>query len=55
MSQSSPKDKTKFDRKVKLEVILSTPDDSDIGYFINVDVSYPDNEKEKNNKFPFCS
>ena len=34
----------------KLEEILKTPDDNDIGYFIEVDLKYPDdiNEQTKN-------
>ena len=47
MSQPLPYDKIKFDRKVKLEAILNAPDDSDIGYFIEVDSKYPDKIKEK--------
>ena len=38
----------------KLEEFLNTPDDSDIGYFIEVDLKYPDNIKEKTKNFPFC-
>ena len=38
----------------KLEEISNTPDDSDIGYFVEVDLAYPDNIKEKSTKFPFC-
>ena len=38
----------------KLEEILVTPDDSDIGFFIEVDLRYPDNIKEKTKNFPFC-
>ena len=38
----------------KLQEILNTPDDGDIGYFIEVDIEYPDNTKEKTRKFPFC-
>ena len=38
----------------ELEEVLNTPDDSDIGYFIEVDLRYPDNRKEKTKKFPFC-
>ena len=38
----------------KLEEILHTPDDSDIGYFVEVDSRYPDNIKEKTKIFPFC-
>ena len=37
----------------KLEDILNTPDYSDIGYFIEVDLKYPDNIKEKTKKIPF--
>ena len=35
----------------KLEEILNTPDDGDIGYFVEVDLSYPDNIIKN---FPFC-
>ena len=42
-----PSDEIKFDRNVKLEDILNTPDDSDIGYFIEGDLKYPDNIKYK--------
>ena len=37
-----------------LEEILNTPDDSDIGYFIEVGLRYPDNIKEKTKNFPLC-
>ena len=37
----------------KLEEILNTPDDSDIGYFVEVDLKYPDNIKEETKNFPF--
>ena len=36
-----------------IEKILNTPDDSDIGYFIEVNSKYPDNIKEKTKLFPF--
>ena len=48
MSQPLPYDEIKFDRNAKLEDILSTPDDSDIGYFVEVDSKYPNESKEKN-------
>ena len=54
MSQYLPYDDIKFDNKVKLEDILNTPDDSEIGYFVECDLSYPDNIKEKTKNFPFC-
>ena len=37
-----------------LEEILNTPDDSDIVYFVEVDLNYPDNIKEKTKNFPFA-
>ena len=54
MSEPLPYDEIKFDNNVDLEDILNTPDDSDIGYFIDVDLTYPDNIKEKTKNFPFC-
>ena len=38
----------------KLEEILNTPDDSGIGYFVEVDLRYPDDIKEKIKSFPFA-
>ena len=37
-----------------LEEILNTPDDNEIGYFLEVDLKYPDDIKEKTKNFPFC-
>ena len=54
MSQYLPYDEIKFDNNISLEDILNTPDDSDIGYFIEVDLQYPDNIKEKTKNFPFA-
>ena len=54
MIQPLPYDEIKFDRNVKLEDILNTPDDSDIGYFVEVDLKYPDNIKERTKNFPFA-
>ena len=48
MSEPLHYDEIKFDKNVKLENILNTPDDSDIGYFIEVDLSYPDSIKKQN-------
>ena len=53
MSQPLLYDEIKFDN-VELEEILNTPDDSDIGYFIEADLIYPDNVKEKTKHFPFA-
>ena len=54
MSQPLPYDEIKFDNEVELEDILNTPDDSDIGYFIEVDLKYPDNIKQKTKYLPFA-
>ena len=54
MSQPLPFDELKFDNNVKLEDILNTPDDGNIGYFIEVDLTYPNNIKEETNNFPFA-
>ena len=37
-----------------LNIILNTSDDSEIGYFLEVGLKYPDNIKEKTKYFPFC-
>ena len=39
--------KSKFERNVCLETILNTPDDSDIGYFIEVDLRYAYDMRQK--------
>ena len=54
MSQPLPYNEIKFDNNVKLEDILNTPDDNDIGYFVEADLIYPDNIKEKTKNFPFA-
>ena len=55
MSESLPNDEIKFDNNVNLEDTINTPDDSDIGYFAEVNLEYPDNTKEKTKSFPFAS
>ena len=55
MSQSLPYDDIKFETEnICLEEILNTPDDSDIGYFLEVDLEYPYNIRQKTKYFPFC-
>ena len=39
---------------IKLEEFLNTPDGSDIGFFVEVNLRYPDKTKEKTTNFPFC-
>ena len=55
MSEPLPYDENEFDENVKLEDILNTLDDSDIGYFIEVDLKYPYNKKEERANFPFAT
>ena len=55
MSEPLPYDEINFDRDIKLEDILKTPDDSDTGYFIEVDLKYPDNIIGKTKTFSVCS
>ena len=54
MSQMSPYDENKVEKDFCLEEILNTPDDNEIGYFLEVVLKYPDNIKEKTKHFPFC-
>ena len=55
MSQSLPYDDINFETEnVFLEEILNTPGDSDIGYFLEVDLEYPYNIRQKIKYFPFC-
>ena len=54
MSENLLYDEIKIDKNVKLEDILNTQDDSDIGCFIEVDLIYPDIIKEKTKHFQFA-
>ena len=54
MSQYLPYDEIKFDNNIKLEDILNTSDDSEIGYFIECNLKYPDHIKGKTKYFPFA-
>ena len=53
MSQMLPYDEIKLEKHICLEELLTTPDNSEIGYFIEVDLRYLDNIKEKTKKFQF--
>ena len=55
MSQPLPYDEINIDQSVELEDILKTPDDNDIGYFVEVDLSCPDIKKRENKEFSICS
>ena len=37
-----------------LDIILNTPDDADFCYFLEVDLKYPDDIKQRTKYFPFC-
>ena len=54
MCQTLAYDEIKFDNNVNLADILNTPDDSDIGYFVEVNLTYPNNIKQKTKIFPFA-
>ena len=54
MSEPLPFDEIEFDRNVILEDLLNTADDSDTGYFVEVDLPHPDTIKEKTTNFPFA-
>ena len=54
MSEPLPYDEIKFDKNVKLKDILNTEDDSDIDYFVEVDLKNPDDIKEKTRYLSFC-
>ena len=53
ISEHLPYDEIKFDKNVELEEVLYNPDDSDVAYFIEVDLKYPDNMKNKQKFFHF--
>ena len=54
MTQSLPQDKLEFYKNVELDDILNAEDDIDKGYFLEVDINYPLEIKEKRSPFPFC-
>ena len=54
MNEYLPYDEIKFDKNVTSEDKLNTPDNSDFGYFLEVDFTYADNIKEKTKQFPFA-
>ena len=54
ISQPLPYNEIKFDKSVKLDDILNKTDDSDILYFVEVDLSFPDIIEEKLKHFPFA-
>ena len=53
ISQPLPYNEINFDRNNNLEDSLNTPAESDIEYYVEVNLLYPDNVEEKKN-FPLC-
>ena len=47
-------DEIKFEKDICLDEILNTPDDNEIGYFLEVNLKYSDDIKQKTKYFPFC-
>ena len=54
MDGSLPYDEFEFVKNVKLENLLKTEEDYDIGYSIEIDLQFPDEIKEKRKYFQFC-
>ena len=53
ISQTLPFDEIEFDRNFCLKEILCTPDDNEIGYFLEFDLRHPYNIRQKTKYFPF--
>ena len=54
MNEYLPYDENKFDKNIKLEDTLNTPDIKHIDFFLEVDLKYSDNIKEKTKNFPLA-
>ena len=54
MSQALPYKDLKFDNDIKLEDILNTPDDSDVGYIVKCDFKFPEHLHDQFREFPPC-
>ena len=55
MSQTLPYKNLKFDNDVPLETILDTPDDADVGYMVELDLSFPPEIHDKLRQYPPCA
>ena len=51
MSQPLPYDEIKFEKDNCINKILNTPDESVIGYFVEVNLKYSDNKRQKTKYF----
>ena len=54
MCQPLPYDDIKFERNVCLGELINIPNDTDIGYLLEIDLRYPYNKRQKTKCFPFC-
>ena len=54
MSQPLPYNEIQFDKNGNVEGSIKTPDESNIGYFAEVDLSYRDNKRQKTKHFSFA-
>ena len=54
LSPSLPYDENNFVKNVNFEDVIKTPDDSNIGYFEERDLSYLDIVRRETKTFPFC-
>ena len=55
ISQPLLYDEIEYDKNVKVEHIIHTPDDSDICYIVEVETNNPDGIKLKTQRLPFCT
>ena len=55
LTQPLPYNEIRFKGKFRLNKILKTPDISVVGYYLEVDLSYPYHIRQKTKHFPFCS
>ena len=52
MSQPFPFDEIYFEKDLCFKGILNTPDDTDVSYFLEVGLRYPDIIRQKTKHFP---
>ncbi len=54
MSQPLPFKDLKFENNITLENILETSDNNDVGYYVECDLSYPEELHDKFKEYPPC-
>jgi hypothetical protein len=52
MSEHLPYDDLKIDNNIKIETVLETPDDNEVGYILEVDIVFPPEIHEKLKEYP---